>query len=36
MSVCSRCEENEQLPTGTLCMECVRSDLQDYESDSHV
>jgi len=31
MTECSRCGENEQLPTGTLCMECVRDDLDEYD-----
>ncbi len=31
MNECSRCGENEQLPTGTLCMECVRDDLDEYD-----
>lgn len=31
---CSRCEQNEQLPTGTLCMGCVRDDLAKYDAES--
>lgn len=31
MSVCSRCGENEQLPTGTLCRGCVEDDIAEYD-----
>lgn len=33
MSECSRCGSNPQLPSGTLCMECVREQIEEHDAE---
>lgn len=34
MSDCSRCGSRPQLPTGTLCMECLREDIAEHDEEA--